>query len=260
MHLWNKQTEYLAQFFFLLFFFGCTIILMNMFIAVISDVYINLQKENIQNWEYELSDTLTKSIVSNGKITAVDYIVQWFLQLIRTMFPPPKKEQLSSRVDLELMTITQEGNSEEMKEVSYSQIPTESNLTQNNIDGKELEEGSLQKSTDSKTVAQEQDNQVYEETFLGYTKAQLKEMQQQYRRQRKTDITVEQLANLHNRQANLQDLVKKLHGDLRVELEDIREEMKLIAQKSTQEIHMFKSESKLLQQEIRNLLESIAKK
>jgi len=244
--------------FFLLFLFGCTIVLMNMFIAVISDVYINLQKENLDNWEYELSDTITKSIVLDGKITAVDYIVQWFLGVKKRLFPPPKKEP-TTRVDLELLTIMGEGNSEEMKEISYSQIPTQSNITQSNNEGK----SDLEKSTDSKisgSMALEPDTPVYEEIFKGYSKSELKDLQLKFRKQRKADNTLQQLHYLSQRQDESQELLRKMNGDLRMELDDIRTDMKLIAQKTAQEIHLFKSESKVLQQEIRALLESIHKK
>lgn len=66
--------------FFLLVVLMLTLVLMNMLIAVISDVYITIQKRNVEVWQIEINHLLLRAFQS-GKVSAIDWVFAFFLSL-----------------------------------------------------------------------------------------------------------------------------------------------------------------------------------
>jgi len=88
----ENENRVLGPVLFLFFFLFLGLILMNIFIAVMSEVYINAQKENEASWEIYITSLLVIHIQFNGIDTTWDYFVhklKIFWEFIR---PKPTAE------------------------------------------------------------------------------------------------------------------------------------------------------------------------
>jgi len=95
----NASNRVLAPAWFLFFFIFLGLILMNIFIAVISDSYISIEKVNEFAWEININRLLIENLVANGITTSIDQVANFIATLKRRFFPPkvPKQERTFSQ-------------------------------------------------------------------------------------------------------------------------------------------------------------------
>eukprot|EP01114_Cavostelium_apophysatum_P005981 TRINITY_DN1716_c0_g1_i1.p1 TRINITY_DN1716_c0_g1~~TRINITY_DN1716_c0_g1_i1.p1 ORF type:complete len:1754 (-),score=458.67 TRINITY_DN1716_c0_g1_i1:2672-7933(-) len=82
----SASNRVLAPVMFLLFFLFLGLVLMNLFIAVLSDVYINIEKQNESAWEIYITRLLIEEIKTNGNNTTIDRVIRglkWIALRIR---------------------------------------------------------------------------------------------------------------------------------------------------------------------------------
>jgi len=95
------------------------IVLMNLFIAVLSNTYSDLDPLNQQVWEIQTTRLLQKSIASSGKVTTFDRIMYRWIWIFKYIRRFQKKQKKTEVEDVNLLNFSEQPH--EVDEVAISE-------------------------------------------------------------------------------------------------------------------------------------------